>query len=56
VEGGRSVEPIAALTAPASASAQRQRLLHFVANARWSDERVLAKVQELVVPAIERIE
>jgi SRSO17 transposase len=29
-------------------------LLHFVAEAPWSDEPVLAKVRELVVPAIER--
>jgi SRSO17 transposase len=53
-EGRKSVEPMAAVTAPASVSAQHQRLLHFVANARWSDEQVLAKVQELVLPAIER--
>jgi SRSO17 transposase len=53
-EGRKSVEPMAALTAPATVSAQHQKLLHFVANARWSDERVMAKVQELVVPAIER--
>jgi SRSO17 transposase len=53
-EGRKSVEPMAAVTAPAQVSAQHQRLLHFVANAPWSDERVLAKVRELVVPAIER--
>src|SRR6202048_3530743 len=53
-EGRRSVEPIAAGTAPHEASVQHQRLLHFVANAPWSDEPVLAKVRELVVPAIHR--
>jgi SRSO17 transposase len=53
-EGRKSVEPMAAVTAPAAVSAQHQKLLHFVANAPWSDERVLAKVRELVVPAIER--
>ena len=53
-EGRRSVEPIAAVTAPHEVPAQHQRLLHFVANAPWSDEPVLAKVRELVVPAIER--
>jgi SRSO17 transposase len=53
-EGRRSVEPIAAVTAPAKAPVQHQRLLHFVAEAPWSDEPVLAKVRELVVPAIER--
>ena len=53
-EGRRSVEPLAKTTAPAKVSLQHQKLLHFVANAPWSDERVLAKVQETVVPAIER--
>ena len=31
-EGRRSVEPMAAVTAPAHVSAQHQKLLHFVAN------------------------
>jgi SRSO17 transposase len=53
-EGRKSVEPMAAVTAPAGVSAQHQKLLHFVANEPWSDERVLAKVREMVVPAIER--
>jgi len=53
-EGRKSVEPMAAVTAPAGVSAQHQKLLHFVANAPWSDERMLAKVREKVVPAIER--
>jgi SRSO17 transposase len=53
-EGRKSVEPMAAVTAPAGVSAQHQKLLHFVADAPWSDERVLAKVNEMVVPAIER--
>ena len=53
-EGRKSVEPLAAVTAPAQVSAQHQKLLHFVANATWSDERVLAKVREMVVPSIER--
>jgi SRSO17 transposase len=35
-------------------AAEGRKLLHFVANAPWSDERVLAKVREVVVPAIER--
>ena len=34
----KSVEPIAAATAPARASAQHQALLHFVAEDSWSDE------------------
>src|SRR3982751_1954158 len=41
----KSVEPIAAVTAPARVSAKHQLLLHFVANAPWSDERVLGRVQ-----------
>ena len=53
-EGRRSVEPIAAVTAPREVAAQHQRLLHFVANAPWSDQPVLGKVRELVLPAIER--
>src|SRR3954464_7788786 len=35
----KSVEPIAAVTAPARVSAKPQSLLHFVANAPWSNER-----------------
>src|SRR2546421_9875759 len=53
-DGRRSVEPMAAITAPAEVSAQHQRLLHFVADAPWVDEPVLAKVREMVVPVIER--
>ena len=50
----KSVEPMAAVTAPARVGAQHQSLLHFVGEAAWSDERVLAKVREMVLPAIER--
>ena len=50
----KSVEPMAAMTAPGRTAAQHQSLLHFVGNATWSDERVLAKVREMVLPAIER--
>jgi SRSO17 transposase len=53
-DGRKSVEPMAAVTAPAGVSAQHQKLLHFVANAPWSDEVVLAKVREMALPAIER--
>src|SRR5438477_8557444 len=49
----KSVEPMAARTAPARTAAQHQSLLHFVGVAPWSDEKVLAKVRELVLPAIE---
>src|ERR1700761_3733749 len=50
----KSVEPMAARTAPARTAAQHQSLLHFVANAAWSDEDVLGKVREIVLPAIEK--
>src|ERR1700683_5470381 len=53
-EGRKSVEPMAAVTAPAHVSVQHQKLLHFVGEGKWSDESVLAKVRELVMPAIER--
>ena len=50
----KSVEPMAARTAPARTAAQHQSLLHFVGVAAWSDEEVLAKVREMVLPAIEK--
>ena len=50
----KSVEPMAAVTAPAQVAAQHQSLLHFVGNAPWSDTVMLAKVGELVLPVIER--
>jgi SRSO17 transposase len=50
----KSVEPMAAVTAPARTAAQHQSLLHFVGQASWSDEKVLAKVYETVRPAMER--
>src|SRR5262245_38879977 len=50
----KSVEPLAAVTAPGRVSAQQQSLLHFVGEGRWSDERVLAKVRELVLPQMEQ--
>jgi len=50
----KSVEPMAAVTAPDRTAAQHQSLLHFVGQSPWSDEGVLAKVGEMVLPAIER--
>src|SRR3954465_13919135 len=49
----KSVEPIAAVTAPARVAAQPQSLLHFVGQAPWSDAAMLSKVRDLVLPAIE---
>ena len=45
---------MAAVTAPERTAAQHQSLLHFVGNAAWSDEKVLAKVREMVLPEMER--
>jgi SRSO17 transposase len=50
----KSVEPMAAVTAPEQVSAQHQSLLHFIGEGGWSDERVLGKVRTLVLPAMER--
>jgi hypothetical protein len=50
----KSVEPMAAMTAPDRTAAQHQSLLHFVGQSPWSDEKLLAKVGEMVLPAIER--
>ena len=50
-EGRKSVEPLAAVTAPERTAAQHQSLLHFVAQAPWSDQAMLRRVRELC-PAI----
>ena len=50
----KSVEPMAAVTAPARVSAQHQSMLHFISQGGWSDDNVLGKVRELVVPEMER--
>ena len=52
----KSVEPMAAKTAPARTAAQHQSLLHFVGVASWSDEKVLAKVREMVLPSMGPVE
>jgi SRSO17 transposase len=49
----KSVEPMAAMVAPSRVSAEHQSLLHFVGQASWSDEVMLGKVRELVLPAME---
>ena len=50
----KSVEPMAAIVAPTRVSAKHQSLLHLVGEAPWSDEAVLSKVFELVLPSLER--
>jgi hypothetical protein len=36
----KSVEPMAAITAPHRTAAQHQSLLHFIGEGKWSDEKV----------------
>src|ERR1700731_3798585 len=50
----KSVEPMAAVTAPDRPAAQHQSMLPCVGQSPWSDEGVLAKVGEMMLPAIER--
>lgn len=50
----KSVEPLAAVTAPSRVAAKHQSLLHFVGQAPWSDAALLERVREQVMPAIER--
>ena len=50
----KSVEPMAAITAPERTAAQHQSLLHFVGAGGWSDDAVLGEVREMVLPKIER--
>ncbi|RWK23431.1 MAG: IS701 family transposase [Mesorhizobium sp.] len=50
----KSIEPLAAATATERVSAQHQSLMHFVSSSPWSDEKLLGKVRELVLPAMER--
>jgi SRSO17 transposase len=49
----KSVEPMAAMTAPERTAAQHQSLLHFVGKGEWSDGGVMAKVREHVVPRVQ---
>jgi len=55
-EGRKSVEPLAAVTAPERTAAQHQSLLHLVAQAPWSDQAILRRVGERVLPSITRDE
>jgi SRSO17 transposase len=49
----KSVEPIAALTAPARTAAQHQSLLHFVGQGEWSDDGVMERIRAHAIPNIE---
>jgi SRSO17 transposase len=50
----KSVEPMAAITAPGRTAAQHQSLLHFVGQGAWSDDAVLTKVRQTVLPRMTR--
>jgi SRSO17 transposase len=50
----KSVEPLAAVTAPSRVAAKHQSLLHFVGQAPWSDAALLARVRDWVLPRIEQ--
>ena len=50
----KSVEPMAARLDPLRASARHQSLHHFVAKAAWSDEEILRRVSQWVVPKMDR--
>lgn len=49
----KSVEPMAARVDPMHAGARHQALHHFVANAQWSDEELLRRVCQWVVPKMD---
>ena len=49
----KSVEPMAARVDPLHASAKHQALHHFVAQAAWSDQEVLRRVCQWVVPKMD---
>jgi SRSO17 transposase len=48
--GRKSGEPLAAVTAPARVSAKPHSLLHFVGQSPWSDEALIARVRDWVLP------
>ena len=49
----KSVEPMAALTAPERTAAQHQSMLHFVGQGDWSDKAVLERVRAHTLPRIQ---
>src|ERR1700674_4484860 len=50
----KSVEPMAAITAPQRTAAQHPALLHLFGQGSGSGEQVLAKVRDMGLPQIER--
>jgi SRSO17 transposase len=49
----KSVEPMAARVDPLHASARHQSLHHFVAKAEWSDQELVRRVSQWVVPKMD---
>ena len=49
----KSVEPMAAHLAPTTTRSRHQSLHQFVADAAWSDEQMLLRVAQWVVPAMD---
>ena len=49
----KSVEPMAALTAPDRTAAQHQSMLHFVGQGDWSDAAVLERIRAHALPRIQ---
>jgi SRSO17 transposase len=49
----KSVEPMAAHLAPSTTRSRHQSLHHFVADSAWSDEQMLLRVAQWVVPAMD---
>src|SRR3984893_9021953 len=50
----KSIEPLAARLAPDDVQRMHQSLHHFVANAPWSDEALLERIRQLVLPVMKR--
>ena len=49
----KSVEPMASHLAPSATRSRHQSLHHFVADSAWSDEQLLLRVAQWVVPAMD---
>jgi SRSO17 transposase len=47
-----SVDPVAAHLAPSATRSRHQSLHHFVADSAWPDEKLLMRVAQWVVPAM----
>lgn len=48
----KSVEPMAARIDPRNVRRKHQSMHHFIADAPWSDERVLARARQFALPAL----